>query len=279
MAVLVLAAGCAPSLTTMQPAHVAPKGHVQATVGFEVSAPTGTITRLIDTAGPLSTAARTRDLMPAEEQQVFEAGVNMVAVPPSVGYHLAANYVLINNLEIGIRYAGGGWRLGGRYQILHRETGPFDLTFGMGVARSAYKIPLVDKIPILEVEDFTRYTIDVAPLQIGTSRSWFRLWAGPKFLYSRFSTTLRASIPFVSAIDLASFEGHTIYYGGQGGVALGYRYLFFAIELTMAKISGTGTVNVAALPLPRDGSTTPIARDADLSGFVIFPTFGLIGEF
>jgi hypothetical protein len=261
----------------MQPAHVAPKGHVQATAGFEISAPTGTITRLIDSAETLSNAARNRDLMPTEEQQVFEAGVNTVAVPPSLGYHFAANYTLINNLELGIRYAGGGWRLGGRYQILHRETGPFDLTFGVGVARSTYKIPIASSIPILEVEDFTRYTIDVAPLQIGTSRSWFRLWAGPKFLYSRFSTALRLSIPFVAEMDLASFEGHTIYYGGQGGMAFGYRYLFFAIELTMAGISGTGDVK-AADPA-RDGSNTPIARSADLSGFVIFPTFGLIGEF
>lgn len=279
VAALVLTGGCAPSLSTMQPAHVAPKGHVQATAGFEISAPTATITDLIDTAETLSTTARNRDLMPAEEQQLFDAGVNTVAVPPSVGYHFAANYTIIDNLELGIRYAGGGWRFGGRYQILHRENGPFDLTFGIGVARSAYEIPLVDKIPILEVEDFTRYTIDVAPLQIGTSRSWFHVWAGPKFLYSRFSTTLRASIPFVSAVDLASFEGHTIYYGGQGGVALGYRYLFFAVELTMAGISGTANVNVAALPAARDGSTNPIARDVDLSGFVIFPTFGLIGEF
>src|SRR5262245_2403890 len=277
MAVLTLAAGCAPSLSTMQPAHVAPKGHLQATVGLEISAPTATITDLIDTAKTLSTTAGNRDLMPAEEQQVFEAGVNTVVVPPSVGYHLAANYTLIDNLELGLRYAGGGWRLGSRYQILHRETGPFDLTFGLGVARSAYKIPIASSIPILEVEDFTRYTIDVAPLQIGTSRSWFRLWAGPKFLYSRFSTALRLSIPFIAEIDLASFEGHAIYYGGQAGMAFGYRYLFFAVELTMAGISGTADVKTA--DLSRDGSMMPVARSADLSGFVIFPTFGLIGQF
>ena len=55
---LALASGCAPSLATMQPAHVAPKGHMQATAGFEVGIPTGTIVSLIDTGKTLSDYAR-----------------------------------------------------------------------------------------------------------------------------------------------------------------------------------------------------------------------------
>lgn len=262
----------------MQPAHVAPKGHVQATAAIEISAPTGTISRIIDTGKTLSDYARTNmDLTPAQEQQVFEAGVNVVVVPPSFGYHFAAAYTLLDNFEVNLRYAGGGWRFGARYQILHHETGPFDWTVGAGIARATFEIPLASYIPILEVEDFTRWTVDLTPLQIGTSRSWFRVWAGPKFLYSHFTTALRLSIPGISTPDLASFEGHTIYYGGQGGVALGYRHVFFAVELTMAQISGTGTVTTASDP--RDGGQVPIARGANLDGFVIYPTFGLIGEF
>lgn len=262
----------------MQPAHVAPAGHMQATAGFEISAPTGTITRVIDTGKTLSDAARMNmNLTPEQEQQVFEAGVNVVVVPPSLGYHFAAAYTLVDRLEVGLRYAGGGWRFGTRYQVLRHEDGPLDLTIGAGVARAAFEIPLASYIPILEVDDFTRWTFDVAPLQIGTSRSWFRAWGGPKFLYSHFTTALRLSIPGVDTPDLASFEGHTFYYGGQAGIAFGYRYVFFAFELTLAQITGTGTA-VTSTPA-RDGSMTSIARDVDLSGFVIYPTFGFIGEF
>ena len=278
IAALALSAGCAPSLATMQPAHVAPKGHVQATMGFEVSAPTGTVNRIIDTGKTLSDVARTQmDLTPAQEQQVFEAGVNVVVVPPSLGFHFAAAYTLVDHLEVGVRYAGGGWRFGGRYQILEHEDGPCDLTVGVGVGRAAFEIPLTSYIPILEVEDFTRWTVDVAPLQIGTSRSWYRVWGGPKFLYSQFRTALRLSIPGIDTPDLASFEGHAIYYGGQAGFALGYRSIFFAVELTLTNVTGTGDVT-AASPA-RDGSPAPIARSANLSGFVIYPTFGVIGEF
>jgi hypothetical protein len=277
IAALGLSVGCAPSLSTMQPAHVAPKGHVQATAGFEVSAPTGTISRVIDAGQALSDAAEMNgNLTPEEKQRVFEAGVNVVVVPPSFGYIFAANYTVLDNWEVGIRYAGGGWRLGTRYQILHHETGPLDLTIGAGVARAAYEIPLASYIPILAVDDFTRWTIDLTPAQIGTSRSWFRVWAAPKFLYSHFSTAMRLSIPAISTPDLATFSGNTFYYGGQGGFALGYRYIFFAFELTLAKISGKGT---ATAMVPSSGGNEMIAGDANLDGFVIYPTFGFIGEF
>ena len=87
---------------------------------------------------------------------------------------------------------------------------------------------------------------------------------------------MRLSVPAVSTPDLATFSGNTIYYGGQGGFALGYRYVFFAFELTLAQISGTGE---ATAMVPGSGGMETIAGQAKLDGFVIYPTFGLIGEF
>ena len=45
----------------------------------------------------------------------------------------------------------------------HHEDGPLDLTVGAGVARASFEIPLASYIPILEVDDFTRWTVDFAP--------------------------------------------------------------------------------------------------------------------
>ena len=273
--VLALGAGCAPSLATMQPASVAPKGHVQVTTALEVGIPTGTISSIIDTGKTLSDVARQQmNLTPEQERQLFDSGVNVVVSPPSVGYHLAAYYSPIDRFELGLRYAGGGWRVGARYQLLRHETNPFDMTIGAGISHSSYEIPLASYIPVLEVDDFTRWTVDV-PLQIGTSRSYYRVWGGPKFLYSRFNTAMRLSIPGVDTPDLASFEGHTLYYGGQVGFAIGYKHVFVAFELTMAKVSGHADVETA--PDPRDGEA--VVHDIDISGFIIYPAFGLIGEF
>ena len=268
----VLAAGCAPSLATMQPANVAPKGHFQATAAIEIGAPTGTIIKIIDTGRSLSKDVTDAMMItPAQEIQIFEAGVNVAASPPSVGYHIALAYTVLDNWEINLRNASGGWRLGTRYQLLHRETGPFDMVLGAGIARAATAIPLADYVPILEIDDFTRYTGDVS-LQIGTSRSFYRVWGGPKILYSRFDTAMRLALP--SAPDLASFQGHGIYYGGVGGLAVGYRHVFLALELTVAELSGSADVKTV-----QTAATEPVARNADISGLVFYPAFGLMGEF
>jgi len=113
------------------------------------------------------------------------------------------------------------------------------------------------------------------PLQIGTSRSYYRVWGGPKFLYSHFNTAIKLDIPGVDTPDIASFEGSSIYYGGQVGFAIGYKYVFVAFELTLAGLSGHANVQTA--PDPRNGEA--LARDLNFSGFIIYPAFGFIGEF
>ena len=181
--------------------HVAPKGHFQGTAAMEIGVPTGTLSQTIDTGKALAeAAARRMSLTPDEERRVFEAGVNFLAVPPAIGPQLAMAYVPLDRFEVGIRNAGGGWRLGARYQLLSHEDGPFDLTVGVGVSRSTYKVPVASAIPVLDVDDFTRYTIDT-PILVGTSRSWFRVWAGPRFLYSSFSTVMRLSIPGMTEVE------------------------------------------------------------------------------
>jgi len=263
----VLAADCAPSLATMQPAHVAPQGHFEATAALEVGIPTGVIVRTIDAGKTLSDAAAQGSLTADQERRVFEAGVNVFVNPPSVGPHLALAYTVVDRLEIGVRYAGDGWRVGTRYQLLRHQEAPVDLTVGVGLARSSFAIPVGDFIPVLQVDDFTRWTVDV-PILVGTSRDWFRVWAGPKFLWSHFGTALRLSIPHDGS-EQASFEGHATYLGGQGGVAVGYRHLFLGFELTLAEAFGSADVTA---------SSVAAVRPVNVSGFVVYPAFGLMGE-
>lgn len=258
----------------MQPAHVAPKGHFQATAAIEIGIPTGTISRAIDTGTSLGNDVKNQmSITPAQERQLFDAGVNFAASPPSANTHFAIAYTLLDHWELGIRYAAGGWRLGSRYQFLRHEDGPFDMTLGLGVSRIATEIPIT--IPLLEVDDFTRWTGD-AGLQIGTSRGFYRAWFGPKFLYSHFTTAMRLDVPGAQLPDLANFEGHGIYYGGQGGIAIGWKHVFFAFELTICELTGSAT---ATSQLAQNSNGEPIAADVDISGLVIYPTFGFLGEF
>jgi hypothetical protein len=252
----------------MQGAHVAQKGQFSGTAALEVGIPTNTLTRVIDAGTTLAEAAETRMLTPEEQRQVFEAGVTLAASPPAFGPHLMLAYVPVRNLEANFRSAGGGYRLGARYQLLNHEDGPFDLTVGLGASRSTYKLPIPDIIPFLEIKDFTRYSFDV-PVLIGTSRSWFRVWIGPRFLYSRYSTVMQFAPPS-STVDLASFRGSSVYFGGQTGFAVGYKHVFFGVELTVTKMSGSAEVTVP--------SSVAVIDPFNFSGWVVYPTFGLMAE-
>jgi hypothetical protein len=274
VAVIGVGAGCAPSLSTFQPAHVAPKGHLSAGAGFEAGVPIGAFSTVLDTAKDLSRKATADPPVPLtadEKWRILDAGVNLVLVTPSFGPHFGVNYTPIDRLEVGVRRAGSAWRGGVRYQILDHTTGPFDLTVGLGVSRFSYEFPISDQIPVLKLDDFSRWQFDV-PALIGTSRDWFRVWIGPKFLFTSFDTRLRLVLP--SETTVATFDGTAAFVGGQGGFAVGYRRLFLALELTMGNTFGTAHLR-AGIPDP----ATPTTHDTKVSSFTVFPSLGLMGEF
>jgi hypothetical protein len=266
---ILLTASCAPSLSTFQPAHVPPKGHVQVGAGLEIGIPVGAITDAIEQGKQLADRAQAGQALTDDERwQIFDAGVNLVLNAPAVGPHLGLALTIINRLELSLRYAGTAWRLGGRYQLLDRLTAPFDMVAGVGISRSSYKFPLADSIPVLKLDDFQRWQIDV-PLLIGTSRDWVRVWMGPRFVVTSFDTRLTLVLP--SETQVASFEGTAYYLGGQGGVAIGYRKVFVAFELTIAEALGTAHLTSVGLQPP--------THDSKVTGLVIYPSFGLLGEF
>src|SRR4029079_12570736 len=130
-------------------------GHVLAEAGFEVAIPTGAILDGLDTAQDLGQRAQNGEMLTdAQKLQILDAGVNLVVNSPSIGPHLGIAYTLIDRLEANLRFAGQAFRFGGRYQILKRASGPFDMTVGLGVSRFTYEFPISDQIPVLKLDDF-----------------------------------------------------------------------------------------------------------------------------
>ena len=268
---LAMLASCAPSLSTFQTARVPPKGHFAIAAGFEGSIPVGTLVDTIDTGKDLGgKIERGEQLTTDEKWRVFDAGMQLLLSPPSVGYHLMTAYVPAEKLEVSLRYAGSALRLGTRYQLLGRETGPFDMTAGIGVSRFTYSLPISDYIPVLKMSDFTRWQIDV-PVLIGMQNRFVRLWAGPRFVATFFDTAMTLDLQIEEPV-LASMSGHAYYVGGQGGVGVGYQWIFLAFELTVTEMTGYAQVSAPAI-------TASPSRDVDLSGLVIYPSIGLMGEF
>jgi hypothetical protein len=258
--------GCAPSLSTFQAAHVAPKGHFAASGGLEGGIPVGAISDLYDAGKTAAQKAKNGTMLtPTEKWEMFDAGVNLLLTMPSIGPHVLVAYTPLDRLELSARYAGSAWRGGARYQILDHTTGPFDFTVGLGISRFAFSFPLSDQIPYIKVDDFTRWQVDV-PILIGTSRDWFRAWVGPKLLLTTFSTKMTLDLP--NDPTVASFEGTAGAIGGQGGFAVGYKKVWVGLELTLAEALGTAHLTVPVLG----------THDTHVSSFTIFPSIGLLVE-
>jgi hypothetical protein len=267
-----LSFGCAPALSTFHPAHVAEKGHFQAEAGMDIAIPTGTIAEVIEAGVALVDVARQRRLETAERKELFDAGVAVALNPPSVVQHIGLAYTPLKNWEIGLRYSVSAIRLGSRFQILSNKKHDVDLSIGAGVSRYVFDLPVGSILGFVELEDFSRWQFDF-PIQVGKSGDWYRVWGGPRIMLTTFSTALKMDLPAVTGypgeVEVASFSGTGAYIGGQGGVAFGYKHVFFAVELTLAQLFSGGELNALGQK----------ALEVDLDSFIVYPAFGLMLEF
>jgi hypothetical protein len=268
--VLLLATGCATSLSSFQPAHVAPKGSFSGEAGGDVSIPTGTIVRTIDTSKTLARAAQTRMLSEEEKLQVFAGGLNLALNPPFFVEHAGLNYSFAHGWEAGLRYASGAWRLGARRQLLWQEQSGYDLTIGVGLQRFSFGFPVDNVIDIVKLDDFTRWNLDV-PVAIGRRTDYLRWWAGPRIVLSTYSTRLEIEAPGTGGVasrDVAEAAGRGAYIGAQAGAVVGYRWLFIGLEMTVVRMVGNAHIDVF-------GRRT----EADTGTWIIYPGIALLGEF
>ncbi|AKT44148.1 hypothetical protein [Chondromyces crocatus] len=265
--------GCAPALSTFQPAHVARKGHVQIQAGTDVSLPTGGVASLVNAAETLATIAERRELGDAEKQTLFDAGATLAVNAPSPVPHIGIAYTVLDGFEISARYSGA-LRLGLRYQFLEKARHGLDMSVGLGGARYTLAFPVGNVLDILELEDFQRWQFDI-PLLLGTSGSWYRLWGGPKAMFTTFGTKLVLTVPETSGSstaqrsELASFDGTAFYVGGQAGAAIGYKYVFVGFELSMAYLAASTQMQLLGQR----------AYGVNLDSLVVAPGIALMTEF
>ena len=264
---IVAAGGCAPALSTFQPAHVAPAGHVQAGGGLEVGVPVGSLDDLIDAGKTLSDKANSGQALTDDEKwRLFDVGINVALNPPTFGPHVGLAYTVVDRLELNVRYAGEVFRFGVRYQFLDRAKAPFDLSVGLGLSHDSYGFSIPD-VDVVRVDEFSRWRIDL-PVLAGTSRDWMRFWAGPKLMISWFDASMALNLK--SEKVTAQLDGHVTYLGGQAGIAFGYKKLFAALELTLAEVWGTAHLTSSVL--------SPTRHDVGVSTFIVYPSIGLIAE-
>lgn len=114
-----LGTGCAPALSTLQPATVVPHKHVHGVVGYGISVPVGGIARSVGEAkDAVDRAESGEELTDEERDRLIETSVGLALNPPSFGNEFQLGYGLMKNVEVDVRYAVSSWRLGARYQFM-----------------------------------------------------------------------------------------------------------------------------------------------------------------
>jgi hypothetical protein len=270
---LVGSAACAPALSTFQPAHVPNAGHVQAELGTDISIPTGTIGDVVDAAIDLEEATRGRELTNEEEVALFDAGASLGVHAPSPVPHIGIAFAPLNQFEVGLRYSGSALRLGVRGQFLKEKEHGVDMSVGLGASYFSYSFPVGNVLYVLEFEDFKRLQFDL-PILFGKKRDWYRLWGGPKAMFTTFGTELVLNLPEIQGVrepkrELASFDGTAFYLGAQGGAAVGYKHVFFGFELSMAYMAASWDMVVLDEPV----------RSKKVNSLIVAPGFALMAEF
>jgi hypothetical protein len=173
--------------------------------------------------------------------------------------------------EVGARLATSGWRIAGRRQWLTQEADGIDLSAGLGLGRALFTPPVHSVFESIEVDDFWRWNIDL-PVALGRHGSWYRVWGGPRLLYSWVSQTMTLTLDDVGTPEpvrtTGKFTASGLYAGGYAGAALGYRSLFIGPELTVTYLFGSAEVDALGG-----------RQNVDVKSLVIYPAFAVMGEF
>lgn len=263
-------AGCAVGLSSNQPAHVAAPGHAHAELGVDVSYPSGTIPDVIEAAESVDQATEQRAVNDAEKRKIFEGATAIAVNPPAAVAHFGFDYGVARRWEIGARLATSGVRVSGRTQLLNQADDGVDLSLGLGLGRALFTPPVHSVFETVTVDDFSRWNIDV-PVAVGRHGSWYRVWGGPRLLWSHVSQTMTLTIkdkPSSTEIRTGgTVSGQAFYVGGYAGAALGYKSFFVGPELTVTYLLGSADVNAL-------GSSDTVS----VRSWVVYPAFAVMGE-
>jgi len=278
-----VAPGCATTLSSFQTAKPVPPGHVEVNGGTGLYIPLGTAIHVIgigvDQAKKAIDAAsnqRQYNLTEADQQDLLTAGIALAVMPPANTYEMSIRTGIVDNLDMGLRYSVNAVRLDAKFRFLHQNfDGPevpedsartFDMALGVGGAKYLFDSPVLDALEFVQMGDFSRWDVEV-PLYLSWQwGEYFRLYGGPKYVYSRTSfderlvnTSEQASN--ITGLDLSLPSTVTMQFvGATAGLMVGYKYVFLMLELT-------GGYTFCA--------PVVLGQRRDLGGVTLFPAAGI----
>jgi hypothetical protein len=284
--VLLAATGCATTLSSMQTAKPLALGQFQVSAGVGAFVPAGQLVTVIDEGISQGIAIKKAvesgepyNLAEQDAQKLLSVGMALAVAPPGPGNELMIRAGVLNSnlLDVGLRLSTASTRVDAKVRLLHGgdpEDSPleeikrksYDLALGVGVSRHHFRGPVLDLLQVVKLDDFDRWDLEVPlymSLDIGDI---FKLYAAPKYIYSR--TSLDQKLvnyaqfgKNVTGFDIAlpaKVDSH--FYGTSLGFALGYRFVHVYAELTAGYTHSRPVV---------------FGQERDLGGVTLYPSIGI----
>lgn len=256
-----LSLACATNLSEARPARVLAKGQMQITQANNIVAPLQVVSAVIEPGRTVLDALdESRPPTNEEQRKIAGAATGIALMGPGYGTHLDFGYGVGGGVDVSGRVGNGIYAASVRRGFELNEKWHTNVGLRAGYNSGGSWIGYLENVnEVMPVADLTRWDLQ-GWWQVGRELGkWGRLWAGAKAMRSEYSLTLDGS-----RIELGKYstkESLTMG-GGFAGVALGYRFVFFVMELTV---------------LYARGSLAVFGFEHDLSGLIIAPTWGFQG--
>ncbi len=274
LTMVTLASGCATSVSTQQTARTLAPGHVQVAVAGAVPVHTSAVAKVIDAASSLGDrfeqAEETGNAISERDQrEAFETSLALLLFTPGVSTEFMGRIGVVDNVDVGLRYAGSLLKTDAKWQLLGKPGEPevalnlgyaYHFGFAASALKSAYSL-----LDYTGLSDYSRHDLDAGVIASRSWGDWLELYFAGRTIVS--FVGLDGDIEKVETtlgVDSTDLDSRIVYAGGTAGIMLGYKYLFLNAELTVMKVVFEPNI---------------MGQATDLGGWLVSPLLGLNGRF
>lgn len=264
-------AGCASPMSTLQTARTTPKGSVDAYIGMGANVSTSLIGSLSDLGKDASDKAKgqidqgqTPNLTQEDRENIIGAAISYGLFGPAPVAEFGLRYGLLDRWDVGAAYTSAGFKLETKFMFLSQREDGLDLSLGVAGQRQTYEPPVPGFLKdLFQLEDIKRTNIAFHLLAGQHFGRGAFVYGGPKVVYTNLELGFIEQISDATENSIV-VDDSFIMAGGVVGGGLGWKYVFFMLELNALYYNYESTI-----------LETPVA----VSGIDFYPAVALRVQF
>jgi hypothetical protein len=278
LAAALFASGCATTLSTMDTPRTTPPGHVQMNVAYGLHLPAGPIGKVFSTGEEVGKKlANHEDLAPADAESLYEAALAWAIMPPQAVWETSVRTGILDNWDVGLRYSSTALRLDTKLRFFKdgdELTRIQQASIGLGASKYLFSNTVFDLLDYVQLDDFSRWDVEVPLLYSFEYRRSFVLYFGAKYVYSRFSLDenlyelQQAVAEYADADPITDrISSNMHFFGSVFGLGGGWKHVYLFTELSWGY----------TYCRPRVYSfLTNDLKERNLGGLTLYPAIGLV---